>query len=64
MIISVKNISKKYNITCQKGGYVALRDVLTNIANSLDNIIYFDILKLTKTTRSVPFWEHGGFFII
>ncbi|MBA3047738.1 ATP-binding cassette domain-containing protein [Candidatus Falkowbacteria bacterium] len=33
-IISVKNISKKYNITHQQGGYVALRDVLTNIAKS------------------------------
>ena len=31
-IIEVKNISKKYNITHQQGGYVALRDVLTNIA--------------------------------
>lgn len=26
-IIQVKNISKKYNITSQKGGYIALRDV-------------------------------------
>ncbi len=31
-IIEVKNISKKYNITHQRGGYVALRDVLTEIA--------------------------------
>ena len=30
-IIKVKNIGKKYNITHQRGGYVALRDVLTNI---------------------------------
>ncbi|MFH0972753.1 MAG: ABC transporter ATP-binding protein, partial [Patescibacteria group bacterium] len=30
-IIEVKNISKKYNITHQQGGYVALRDVLTNV---------------------------------
>ncbi|MBU4347622.1 ATP-binding cassette domain-containing protein [Patescibacteria group bacterium] len=33
-MIEVKNISKKYNITHQQGGYVALRDVLTNIAKS------------------------------
>ncbi len=33
-IIEVKNISKKYNITHEKGGYVALRDVLTNIAKN------------------------------
>jgi len=31
-IITVKNLSKRYNITHQRGGYVALRDVLTNIA--------------------------------
>ena len=31
-IINIKNISKKYNITHQQGGYVALRDVLTNVA--------------------------------
>jgi len=33
-IIEVKNISKKYNITHEKGGYAALRDVLTNIAKN------------------------------
>ncbi len=33
-IIEIKNISKKYNITHQRGGYVALRDVLTNILMS------------------------------
>lgn len=33
-IIEVNNLSKKYNITHQQGGYVALRDVLTNIAKS------------------------------
>lgn len=30
-VIEVKNIGKRYNITHHKGGYVALRDVLTNI---------------------------------
>jgi len=30
-IITIKNLGKKYNITHQRGGYVALRDVLTNI---------------------------------
>ncbi|HAE36348.1 TPA: ABC transporter ATP-binding protein [Candidatus Nomurabacteria bacterium] len=30
-IITVKNISKKYNINHQRGGYIALRDVITNI---------------------------------
>ncbi|MFC1613106.1 ABC transporter ATP-binding protein [Patescibacteria group bacterium] len=30
-IIQVTNISKKYNITTEQGGYIALRDILTNI---------------------------------
>lgn len=29
-IIEIKNISKKYNITHQKGGYITLRDIITN----------------------------------
>lgn len=29
--IEIKNISKKYNITHQQGGYVALRDVIMNV---------------------------------
>jgi lipopolysaccharide transport system ATP-binding protein len=31
LAIEIKNISKKYNITHQQGGYVALRDVIMNI---------------------------------
>src|SRR3989339_2208737 len=30
LIIKINNISKKYDITHQQGGYVALRDVITN----------------------------------
>ncbi|MHB8652003.1 MAG: ABC transporter ATP-binding protein [Minisyncoccota bacterium] len=30
-IIEIKNVGKKYNITHQRGGYVALRDVLANV---------------------------------
>ncbi|OGF21716.1 hypothetical protein A2Y83_03270 [Candidatus Falkowbacteria bacterium RBG_13_39_14] len=33
-IIKVSNISKKYNINQQRGGYVALRDVLANVSKS------------------------------
>ncbi len=33
-IIEVKNLGKKYNIRSGRGGYVALRDVLTNIIKS------------------------------
>ena len=30
-IIKVKSLSKKYSITHQQGGYIALRDILTDI---------------------------------
>lgn len=30
-IIEIKNLGKKYNIAHQQGGYIALRDVITNI---------------------------------
>ncbi|OQA39072.1 MAG: Teichoic acids export ATP-binding protein TagH [Parcubacteria group bacterium ADurb.Bin316] len=30
-IIEIKNLGKKYNITHQQGGYIALRDVITNV---------------------------------
>lgn len=33
-IIEIKNISKKYQIKHQQGGYVALRDVIANVAKS------------------------------
>jgi len=33
-IIEVKNLSKKYNITHRLGGYIALRDVITNTLKS------------------------------
>ena len=33
-IIEIKNLGKKYNITHQRGGYVALRDVLMNVLKS------------------------------
>jgi lipopolysaccharide transport system ATP-binding protein len=33
-IIEIKNLGKRYNINHQRGGYVALRDVLANVAKS------------------------------
>ncbi|MDO8259922.1 MAG: ABC transporter ATP-binding protein, partial [Candidatus Magasanikbacteria bacterium] len=33
-IIEIKNVSKKYQIKHQQGGYVALRDVIANVAKS------------------------------
>ncbi len=47
-IIEVKNISKKYNINHQRGGYITLRDSLTNVLKNP-----FGFLK-TKTQEE--FW--------
>jgi lipopolysaccharide transport system ATP-binding protein len=47
-IIEVKNLGKKYNITHQRGGYVALRDVL---ANAFKNPIQFAKRKTKQITR-------------
>ena len=33
-IIEVKNVSKKYNITHERGRYISIRDVITNIIKS------------------------------
>lgn len=51
-IIEVKNISKKYNIFHQQGGYVALRDVMVNaIAHPL---------SLFKRKQREVFWAVKG----
>jgi len=51
-IIEVKNLSKKYNITHTEGGYIALRDVLTNIAKHP-----FEFLKSKiKRNSKEEFW--------
>jgi lipopolysaccharide transport system ATP-binding protein len=55
-IIEVKNISKKYNITHQRGGYVTLRDILTNI---FKNPVVFLKTKIKKTIgleKKEEFW--------
>lgn len=55
-IITVKNISKKYNITHQQGGYVALRDVMTNVAKKPFSFLKRKIkAKVGNSTRE-EFW--------
>lgn len=56
--------SKKYNITHQKGSYVAMRDVMAKLTYTLDKYLHSAIFKSTKTIRSVSFGAHGGFLII
>ena len=55
-IIEVKNISKKYNITHQRRGYLTLRDVLTNII--------LHPLRFTKKKITDPFKAKEEFWAL
>jgi len=55
-IISVKNISKKYNITHQQGGYVALRDVMANIVKKPFSFLKRRAKAMTGRTTKEEFW--------
>lgn len=55
-IIEIKKIGKKYNITHQRGGYVALRDVLTNIAKSPFRFAKHKIKKAVGMETKEEFW--------
>ncbi len=55
-IIEIKNIGKKYNIVHQKGGYVALRDVLTNIFKNPFRFLKKKTQELTGTEVKEEFW--------
>jgi len=55
-IIEIKNIGKKYNITHQRGGYVALRDVLTNIAKSPFRFLKHKAKKMAGMETKEEFW--------
>ncbi len=55
-IIEVKNISKKYNITHEKGGYVALRDVLTNIAKNPFKFVKHKAKAVVGKAGQEEFW--------
>ncbi|MEA2065141.1 MAG: ABC transporter ATP-binding protein [Patescibacteria group bacterium] len=55
-IITVKNISKKYNITHQQGGYVALRDVMTNVAKSPFSFLKHKAKEAVGKAGKEDFW--------
>src|SRR5680860_1261222 len=55
-IIEIKNISKKYNITHQKGGYIALRDVLMNIIKSPFSFLKTKTKKIIGKETKEEFW--------
>jgi len=55
-IITVKNISKKYNITHQKGGYIAMRDVMANIAKKPLSFLKRKVNAIAGKTTKEDFW--------
>ncbi|MBU2007876.1 ABC transporter ATP-binding protein, partial [Patescibacteria group bacterium] len=55
-IIEVKNLGKKYNITHQQGGYVALRDVLTNVFKNPFSFAKHKVKQITGTETKEEFW--------
>jgi len=55
-IIEVKNLGKRYNITHQKGGYVALRDVLMNVLKSPFSFIKNKATSAVGLEKKEEFW--------
>jgi lipopolysaccharide transport system ATP-binding protein len=55
-IIEVKNIGKKYKITHEKGGYIALRDVISNIFKNPFNSIKSKAKDILGLETKEEFW--------
>lgn len=55
-IIEIKNIGKKYNITHQKGKYIALRDILTNILMSPFSFLKTKAKQVAGLETKEEFW--------
>ncbi len=55
-IIEVKNLSKKYNITHQQGGYIALRDILTDIGKHPFRFLKNKTKKIIGKETKEEFW--------
>jgi len=55
-IITIKNIGKKYNINHQQGGYIALRDVITNAVKSPLKFLKSKVRQVTGLETKEEFW--------
>lgn len=55
-IIEVRNLGKKYDINRQKGGYVAMRDVLTNALKNPVDAAKYRINAWTGKITKEDFW--------
>ena len=59
-IIEIKNIKKKYNISHQRGGYVALRDVFTNILKNPFRFAKQKAKQVAGIGTKEEFWALNG----
>lgn len=55
-ILSIENISKRYEINRQKGGYVAMRDVLANVARHPLEAAKYRFGAMTGKITKEDFW--------
>jgi lipopolysaccharide transport system ATP-binding protein len=55
-IIEVKNIGKKYDINRGKGGYIALRDVITNIIKKPFAFLKTKVRSAAGLSKKEEFW--------
>ncbi len=55
-IIEIRGLGKKYNISHQRGGYVALRDVLTTIARSPFRFLKQKAKQVAGVAGKEEFW--------
>ncbi len=59
-IIEVKNIGKKYNISHQRGGYVALRDVIAGVFKTPFKFLKQKVKQVTGFKTKEEFWALKG----
>jgi lipopolysaccharide transport system ATP-binding protein len=55
-IIEIKNLGKKYNITHERGRYVALRDVMANVFKSPFSFLKTKVKRVTGLEKKEEFW--------
>ena len=55
-IIEVKKIGKKYNITHQRGSYIALRDIISNIIKSPFSFFWTKTKRVAGFEKQEEFW--------
>lgn len=55
-IIEIKNLGKKYNITHERGGYIALRDVLMNVIKSPFSFLKVKAKRIAGMETKEEFW--------